>query len=398
MRPTPLVVALLLVGCSVVCSVAGSVARAAAARADEAPASPAPYGQQNEAPPRATDEILWRVLRSGCRDGLPDVQALAANGAVPWAEPVARMCAQVLAAAPAPELTFAPPRPKHDGRGAMVIASTLYGIWAGVATDVLFTIDGPRSAIAAPLVGMATGLGLSLALTGDHPLDGGQAWTIITGLEFGSVDGALWGGGLDASSKDVVGTTLAVGLASGALGLVVANALDPPQGDVEVIRSGLTWGTLTGLLGMAALSTNDRSQSYLRGAAVSMDLGFLAGLAIAASFDVSRNRDLIVDAGTLGGGVAGLGLSWLFVAGPNASARPVFAGTLAGMYAGMLITIYATRGMAPDDDERTPTVAALWGRDARGRWRLGSPAATPVLDGLGHRVIGVSFDALGGVF
>jgi len=314
------------------------------------------------------------------------------------------MCAEVLRAEPAPRLALTPPastragRPERDGRGAMVISSTLYGIWVGIATDVLFTIDGARSAVVPPLLGMGAALGLSLQITGDHPLDNGQAWTVITGLEFGSIDGALWAGGLDLSAKTVVGTTLATGLASGVLGLVAANELDPPQGDVEVIRSGLIWGTLTGLLGMAAISTSSSSQTYLRGAGVSMDLGFLAGLGLAASFDISRNRDLLIDAGGLGGGVAGLGLSWLFTVAPDVSARPIFAGTLAGMYVGLAAAAYLTRNMAPDDDERGPSVAAIWGRDDRGRWGWGTPGAVPVLDGLGRRVIGATFTAVGGVF
>ena len=398
MRPAKLVTLKLATPCALVLIAVSGVARAADAPADVAsrrPQSPAPQASGAE------DEILRRVLRSGCRDGWPDVQALAAHGSTAWAEPVARLCAEIMRAAPAPRLELASPplaRPKRDGRGAMVISSTLYGLWAGIALDVLFTVDGARSAIIPPLLGMGAGLALSLELTGDHPIDNGQAWTIISGLEFGSVNGALWAGALDFSAKGVVGTTLAAGVASGAVGLLVADARDPRQGDVEVIRSGLIWGTLTGLLGVGLISPNASSQTYLGGTAVAMDLGFLAGLGVAASFDVSRNRDLLVDAGTLGGGLAGLGISWLVAAGPHVSARPILGGALAGMYLGMAAAIYFTRHMPADSDDRGANVAAVWGRDARGRWGWGSPSAAPVLDGFGHRVIGATLTALGGVF
>jgi hypothetical protein len=77
--------------------------------------------------------------------------------------------------------------------------------------------------------------------------------------------------------------------------------------------------------------------------------------------------------------------------------RKLAAGALAGMTLGMLTTIYLSRHM-DDGDDRGPTVGALLGRDPRGRWRLGTPDPTPVFDGLGRRVIGATFTAVGGTF
>jgi hypothetical protein len=363
----------------------------------EPPASPppAPYAAPMAAPPAPADphdEVLRRLLRSGCRDGLPEARALASGGAVTWAETVARLCGEILRAAPAPRA-----RVDRDGRGTMVIASTLYGIWVGIATDVLFTIDDQRGIILPPLIGMGAGLGLSLLLTGDHPLTNGQAWTIVTGLEYGSANGALWAGAFDFSATTVVGATLATGVGAGAIGLLVSQKMSPSQGDVEVVRSGLLWGTLGGLLTMLTVATDGSSQSYLRGAGVSMDLGLLGGLALAASFDVSRNRDLIIDAGFLGGGFAGFGLT-LLVEGASTNGRGYAAGALGGMVVGAVTAIYLTRHMDDPDEESGPTVAALLGRDARGRWSWGTPGPSPVLDGLGRRIIGATFTAVGGNF
>jgi len=385
-------------------SFATAILAAPAARAQPAPPEaavpaappPAPVDPRDAAPaadPR--DEVLRRLLRSGCRDGLPEARALAARGEAAWAATAARLCGEILAAAPA-----ASPRGERDGRGTLVIASTIYGIWAGIATDVLFSINDTRSAVVAPLVGMGAGLALSLGLTSGHPLTNGEAWTIVTGLEYGSLNGALWAGAFDFSAKDVVATTFVTGLASGAVGLLVAHNRAPTQGDVEVVRSGLLWGTVAGALGLLALSSDSNdSKAIYRGMGVSMDLGFLGGLALAASFDVSRGRDLIIDAGSLGGGVAGLGLTTLVV-GPNGHGRTIAAGGLVGLAAGMLLTIYLTNDMDRDEqgDDAAPPVAALFGRDARGRWRLGSPGTTPVFDGLGRRVVGATFTAVGGAF
>src|SRR5260221_12195256 len=65
----------------------------------------APYAPPASAPPPAADPrdaVLRRLLRSGCRDGLPEARGLAASGAVPWAETVARLCGEILQRQPAP--------------------------------------------------------------------------------------------------------------------------------------------------------------------------------------------------------------------------------------------------------------------------------------------------------
>jgi hypothetical protein len=343
------------------------------------------------------DEVLRRLLRSGCHDGLAEARALAARGE-PWAETVARLCGEILLTQPAAPPRAARDKHERDGRGTLVIASTIYGIWTGVAVDVLSSVNNVRPAILPPLVGMGAGLALSLAITADHPLTNGQAWSIVTGLEYGSFNGAMWAGALDLSTRSVVGTTFATGLAAGAAGLVVATRRSPTQGDVEVVRSGLLWGTVGGMLGIATFEPTVSQKSFWRGAAVSMDFGFLAGLALASSFEVSRTRDLIIDAGTLGGGVAGLGVTVLALGTNSGSGRAIAGGALVGMVAGMVLTTVLTRDLDDPDDPDGPDapVAALLGRDARGRWRWGTPGAMPVLDGLGRRVVGATFTALGG--
>ncbi len=391
-------------------SVAALLAFANGARAQTEMPGAAPYAPPAtvEAPPVEAaaprvpladphDQVLRRLLRSGCRDGLLEARDLAASGGVTWAETVTRLCGEILREQAAPFQRTNGPSAERDGRGILVIYSTIYGIWAGIAFDVIFKVDDARPAILAPLLGMGVGLALSLGLTNDRPVTSGQSWAINTGLDYGSFNGAFWAGAWGFGAQHVVGTALATGVAGGAAGLLVANHFVPPQGDVEVVRSGLLWGTVGGLLGVATFAPTSNSDTVFRAAAVAMDLGFIAGLALASSFEVSRTRDLIIDAGTLGGGVAGLGIAVLAM-GANGSGRAVAAGGLAGMMAGMLATIFLTRDMDRDDDDERAPVAALLGRDGRGRWRWGTPGPTPVFDGLGRRVIGATFTALGGTF
>ena len=210
------------------------------------------------------EEVLRRLLRSGCRDGLHEARDLAASGGATWAATVARLCGEILRDQARAFARASGPHAERDGRGTLVIASTIYGIWAGIAFDVLFTIDGVRTAIVPPLLGMGAGLALSLAITGDRPLTNGQAWSIVTGLEYGSFNGAFWAGGFGLGAHDVVATTLVAGLAAGAAGLLVANQLVPTQGEVEVVRSGLLWGTVAGMLGVATFAPNSSDHSIFR--------------------------------------------------------------------------------------------------------------------------------------
>ena len=385
------------------------------------PSAPAATGARARAPPPAaaapapdTDAVLERVLRSGCRDGLPAVHALVGQPAAPWAETVLRLCGDILRRPASEETTTTTftteglaaqrePSSMQEGRGRLVFWSSLYGIWLGIAADVLFDINGSRSVILPPLLGMGAGLGLSLALTADVPISAGQAWTIITGLDYGSFNGALWAGSFDLSSKGVVGTTVAFGLAAASAGVLIADAKNPTPGDIELVRSGLLWGTVGGFLALAAFSPDSglSQTSALRGTALMMDVGFIAGMGLAANFDLSRNRVLIIDAGALGGTMTGLGIAWLMLSTTSDSGHVLAGSALAGLIGGIAIAAYATRNIDAHDDRDSSfasAVPALLARDPDGRWRPGTPTPVPVWDGTGSRLIGATVNALAGSF
>ena len=274
------------------------------------------------AAPSAADEALRRVLRSSCRDGLDDVRAHRNDPEAPWALTVTRMCNDILIE----KMEKRSVTGGNEGRGRLVLWSTLYGIWLGIATDIMFEVDGDRAVIVAPLVGMGAGLGLSLAATSNFHLTVGEAYTIITGLDYGSFNGALWAGGLDLSDKGVVGATVATSIAATSIGVLVANAKSPSAGDIELVRSGLLWGTIGGVLTTAAIGpsiTNDISaQSVLKLTAAAMDAGFVTGVALANYYDLSKNRVLLIDAGGFTGGLAGAGIAWL-IAGSDSNGQGI---------------------------------------------------------------------------
>ena len=123
-----------------------------------------------------------------------------------------------------------------------------------------------------------------------------------------------------------------------------------------------------------------------------------AGIGLANSFDLSRNRVLIIDAGAVGGGLVGLGGAVL-AGGDRVSGQTIAAGALGGLVAGIAVAALATRHLDTNDEQaRAPAYPALFARDADGRWAVGMPAPTPVLDTTGTRTVGASLSALGGLF
>ena len=413
-RATALVTVFAIALAALPATAAAQGAAAAPPPATPAPAAappPQPQPPQTPAAPDETVEItaavaanpesaLSRVLRSGCRDGLADVRALGGSPNAPWADTVARLCDEIVGQnLPAPPMAvIRSGTGTNEGRGRLVLWSSLYGIWYGVATDILFDIDGDRAVILPPLIGMAAGLGISLAATRNMHLTVGEAWTIITGLDYGTFNGALWAGGFDMSDKGVVGTALATSVAATSVGLLVANAYSPSAGDIEMVRSSLLWSTIGGFLGTAALAPDASAASALKATAAAMDVGLLIGVALASSYELSRNRVLIIDAGALAGGLTGLGIAWLAAGSDGEQALPGAA--LGGMLAGIAIAAYASRDMDDDGDLRAarPAFPALVARAPDGRWGFGAPGAVPVFDGGGRRLVGATVNALGGQF
>ena len=369
----------------------------------EAAPAPAPPSVPTPPPASPADTALERVLRSGCRDGLDGVRALRGDPSAPWADTVERLCGNVLrtpaATIATPGETISESASANEGRGRLVLWSSLYGIWLGLAGDILIDVNDVQPAVLIPMVAMGAALGTSLVVTSDHPVTTGQAWTIITGLDYGSLNGALWGGALGLSARGVVGLSLATSVVATPVAIFVATSQRPKAGDVELVRSSLLWGTTAGLLGAAAFSTSSSSAqgAWLTGA-LAMDLGLAAGIGLANSFDLSRNRVLIIDAGAVGGGLIGLGVAVL-AGGNRASGQEVAGGALGGLVAGIAIAALATHNLdAAETQASTPSYPALFARDADGHWAVGMPAPTPVLDTTGTRTVGASLPAVGGLF
>jgi hypothetical protein len=295
----------------------------------------------------------------------------------------------------------------RSGRARLVVGATGYGLWSGIAADVLLEIDDARTSVVPPLVGVGVGLGASLLATSEGEITRGQAWTVITGLDYGTYSGFLLAGAAEwDEAKQIVGVALGSGLLGGAIGSGVAHYLRPTAGDAEVVRSGGLWGFASAGLLAAAIDPDDEQQ-LLGIMLAGMDGGLLTGALLADRYAISRSRMLLGDTGALAGGVAGLGVGILAVGGPTGDeGRVVAIASLIGLHAGLGLSLYLTRDMEEEGEERDDEQArgaheppaALYVHDSAGDWRPGRLAIQPALDATraGVRPVGAWLPLLGG--
>jgi len=286
-----------------------------------------------------------------------------------------------------------------------VLATTLYGVWTGISVDVLADVQNDRLLVMYPLLGMAAGLGGSLYATSQWDVSAGQAWAIITGLDYGTYNGLLWSaaGSSSPTAKTVFGAALPAGVAGGAVGIWVAGH-HPNPGGVELVRSGGLYGTAAGLMSALLFAPDNASSRVIfTTLAIGMDVGLATGAGLSSSIDVGRNRILLIDAGTIAGLGFGLGGTWLVTGSHGSSRRALGAGGLLGLGAGMVAALLLTRGMDTDRAAQSSgpgAVSALVQRRSTGRWTLGTPALTPVCDtSRGHQsLVGASVPLVGGIW
>lgn len=376
--------------------------QASPAESDAAPASAAPRADG------ALDAALLRVLAPHCADETAALRSAALQADArerALLRRIVRLCDSLRASAA--DAGVRDTGVDRSGRARLVVGATGYGLWAGIAADVLLEIEDARASVVPPLVGVGLGLGASLLATSEGEITAGQAWTVITGLDYGTYSGLLLAGAAEwDESRQVVGVALGSGLLGGALGAAAASALRPTAGDAEVVRSGGLWGFASaGLLAVAIAP--DEEPSLLGMMLAGMDGGLLAGALLADRYAVSRSRMLLGDVGALAGGVAGLGAGILAVGSPSESERRAIAVTsLVGLHLGLGLSLFLTREMADEEAEGEPRggraehepPAGLWVHDAAGEWGAGRLALQPALDATrpGVRPVGAWLPLLGG--
>jgi hypothetical protein len=255
------------------------------------------------------------------------------------------------------ELVQAQPEPERPGRVELLVFSTTYGLWLGVALPVIGKADQPEIYGLGIMLGAPTGFLAAHEYLKGHPLTEGQARAITFGGSWGSWQGFGWTEVLDPgaaqycdglgctgdtspSAEALVAGTVLGGLAGIVTGAVMARRPITP-GVATAVSFGGLWGTWYG--GVLGVLLDLEGDDLLAATLVGGDAGLLAMGLLAPRWKVSRNQARLVNLGGLVGLLAGLGLDLIFQPDGRKAAMLIPAATST---AGLLVAAASVRPAA----------------------------------------------------
>lgn len=275
-------------------------------------------------------------------------------------------------------------RVDSSGRTELVVWSTLYGLWLGVAVPAMLGAEEAGPYGAGLVVGGPLAFGAALAATRHRPISDGAASAMTFGGTWGTWQGFGWAqvlgtrercltdpyvGGSDCyddgpSAPTVFASMVAGGVAGLATGIAVARSHDITPGQASTATLAASWGTWYGLAFSVLTGLDSSDHGALTGALVGGDVGLLAGTLFARRHSPTRSAARLVSIAGVAGGLAGLGVD-LMVQPSNdrvAVAIPAIGSTI-----GLVVAAAAMRGR----DTRTGRDGAA--PDDGGEWQLGGP-------------------------
>jgi len=232
-----------------------------------------------------------------------------------------------------------PPKLDQNGRVGVVVFSTLYGTWLGVAIPIIAEADDPKAFVASMMAGSVAGLLISLNATKNQPISDGRASLINFGGWFGTWQGIAWSNAFGAEDREIVTGAVIGGLTGlGAAIALTANRNIRP-GYATLINFGGIWGSWFSLCA-AEIAGVQGEETELGLIAAGGDIGIISTAIAARSTQMSRGRARLINIAGVVGTVFGLGMA---VLAEVDEAQSAFAIMGAGSMAGLLIGSSATK-------------------------------------------------------
>lgn len=286
-------------------------------------------------------------------------------------------------------------RLEENGDVELLVWSTVYGGWLGVAVPAMLGADAAEAYGLGLLVGAPVGFLSARAYGSGRTITDGHARAITLGGTWGTWQGLGWAQVLELgsdcfrdgsgqefcedspSAEATFASMVGLGLVGIGVGGLVANRSDVTAGTSTLANVGALWGSAYGLAG-GLIADVDDSDSLWALTLVGGNVGLASMALLGPDWDVSRSRARLISVAGLVGLLGGLGLDLLFQpeSGSVAALIPTVTST-----AGLVVGTHATRGMDDDVVGTAPGSGtggpadldgALVGwRD--GGWRLGVP-------------------------
>lgn len=214
-----------------------------------------------------------------------------------------------------------------SGRTELVVWSTLYGLWLGVAVPAALGVDDPEPYGLGMLIGGPGGFLASKSYSRRTQLTEGQARAMTFGGLWGTWQGLGWRAVLDLGSRvvrtcppdracydteetpseAVFRAMVLGGLAGLGAGAAIARSREVGAGTATAVNLGALWGTWYGWATTVLLDLKD-DDKVLALTLVGGDAGMLATALLAPSWNLTRSRARLISIAGVAGLVAGLGL------------------------------------------------------------------------------------------
>lgn len=277
----------------------------------------------------------------------------------------------------ATNLTLELERLPRSGRIELIAASTLGGAsWGYIGSAAIF---GRETLLGS--AGAALGLGLGFGgayLAVPRDIEIADSSYIIGATLVGTMEGAMLasllsrslspcsdegpgrrGSLLDLRScndRIVVGAGVIGSIGGAVAATLTASRVDLDANDMAMINSGALWGAVTGGLLWAVFDQEPRLGDVLP--LTSLNLGLLAGIALAQRTDYGRSHMGLIDLGGLGGLLVGGLLGSVISADEQDPGDRLPHYALIGMASGLVISGYLTRDM---DEPAKAMPRVSWG-------------------------------------
>lgn len=258
-----------------------------------------------------------------------------------------------------------------QGRTTVIVTSTLYSVYAGIALDAIANVDDAKSATVIVMGTTTAGLVASVYATRDRRITGGMGDAYSLGMFEGAANALLLIHPVsnDASANTWLTTTLVATAAGAGIGIAYADATQPTRGQIGFASTLSLMGVATAWLGTGVVQPSSLSaDGALVLTATGLDVGLAAGLTFGKDLDWSASRAQRVQLGAIVGGILGGGIGFLATDQSTSSdnnVRLVTGAALAGAWGGLALATHLTDGMRADprygatSPPRTTTIAPM---------------------------------------
>ncbi len=267
----------------------------------------------------------------------------------------------------------------QSGRTGLIVWSTIYGAWLGIAVPAAFGAEESEPFGVGLLLGGPLGFFGSKAYARSTSMSSGQAGLIIFGSWWGTWQGVGWRAVLDIGEQgfgtsDEAPFTAAVigGLAGLGAGAAIARAADVSSVTASMVTHSALWGAWYGIA--AAVLTEAEEDGALAWVLLAGDVGLAVGALAAPHVRWSPGQIRVISVAGLAGLVAGLGIDLIGgIDDRGAIVPPTLGATI-----GLLAAAATTRPLVPTRREsgNQPTSGALIDVSGGVRWNMPLPMPT----------------------